>query len=463
MRGWSCKRILVCVGVVVACGVSAGVAAGAATSVPFVFSGSVPHVTSVPPGRVFMAAAAEPDGDHVVLYGGQDPGSATNPAFGDTWIFDGAHGWVAKCGTTTPATMACPPGVRTAAGLGTGPHGVVLFGGFAGSLGGASSEGDTWLWNGNTWTQLCTSASCGPGPRAAFAMAGNGTQVVMFGGLTSTGQVNDTWVFDGTTWTQTCGAPLATACGPAPLAAASMAWDGTHFVMFGGADVSGSGAPVDDTWIFNGTSWTKACGSSNGGTACGPPGRAFAAFSYAPHTNQALRGAVLMVGGNLFASSGNLTAYRDAWLWHDTKWTKLAPPWAGPPVTWTNAGSPPAGSAPLLGVAAPRATQCQIVFLGESVAISGVNPVVHSRTYIGGRDLTGDAQPDACTAAIPTITAPPTSPPPPTPPLPAATELPRTGTTTIPLAGIGLTALCAGLVIITRRRSGPTGMTKHTG
>ncbi len=426
------------------------VAAGAGTtSGPFVFSGSLPRVTSEPPGRVFAAAAAVSDGDHVVLYGGQDPASSATPGLGDTWVYDGTHGWVAKCGTTAPATAPCPPGTRVGAGLGTGPDGVVLYGGFANSLGDGSLEADTWRWNGSVWTQVCAGGACGPGPRAAFAMAGNGTKVVLFGGLTSTGQVNDTWAFDGTSWTQTCGAPLPTACGPAPLAASSMAWDGTHFVLFGGADVSGGGAAVDDTWIFDGVAWTKACGSSNGGTACGPPGRGFGAFSYAPHTNKALQGAVLLVGGDLFASSGSATAYRDAWLWRDARWTRLSPPWHGPPVSWPNAGFPPAGPAPLLGLAAPRAAQCQILFLGQSVATSGANPDVRSHSYIGGRDLTGDARPDSCVAAIPTATPPPQSDV--ATPLPAA-ELPRTGTTTLPLLALGVTTLSTGLLIVARRR-----------
>ena len=169
----------------------------------------------------------------------------------------------------------------------------------------------------------------------------------------------------------------------------------------------------------------------------------------APNPNKVLQGAVLLVGGNLFAASGNLTAYRDAWLWRDSRWTKLSPPWNGPPVTWTNSGSPPAGPAPLLGLAAPLAAQCQILFLGESIATAGANPVVRSHTFAGGRDLTGDARPDYCVAANPTAAIPRASTP--TAPLPAA-ELPRTGTTTVPLLALGTATLCAGLLIVCKKR-----------
>jgi len=60
--------------------------------------------------------------------------------------------------------------------------GVILYGGFAGDLGNAPS-GDTWRWNGATWTRVCTTATCGPGTRGLMAMAGNGATAVMFGGI----------------------------------------------------------------------------------------------------------------------------------------------------------------------------------------------------------------------------------------------------------------------------------------
>ncbi len=407
----------------------------------------VAHATDGPSARIFGAIAAQSDGDHVVLYGGQ---TASGEAIGDTWVYDHAHGWVAKCGTTTPATPACAPGVRTGEGLGTGPDGVVLYGGFQSSIG-DSPAGDTWRWNGTSWIQVCDTAACGPGARGLAAMAGNGSTVVLFGGLTPSGTGDDTWVFDGTTWTQTCGSPLPTPCGPSQLAAASMAWDGQHFVMFGGADGAASNASVDDTWVFDGTTWTQACGTSNGGTACGPAARQLSAFSFAPHTDASLRGAVLVSGGTIF--SDTTTLYRDAWFWNGTRWTKLQTSWDGPPETATDAG-PPAGPDPLLGYAAPRAGDCQVLFLGIYVASSDGGALgLGGRTYTGGRDLTGNSQPDVCVAAQVTTTTATTTPTTPPSTVAPAQELPRTGASTMPMLALGVAMLAAGTLAVSWRRA----------
>lgn len=395
----------------------------------------------MPTERVFFGAAADPDGDHVVTYGGSDAGTTVTP-FADTWVYDAKHGWVAKCGTGSLG--ACAPGPRTGQAMATGPHGVVLFGGFVNQFGDGPTA-DTWVWNGSTWHQTCTTASCGPSARGFAAMAGDGTHVVLFGGLTGTGLVSDTWVFDGTTWTQTCGAPLATMCGPSGRAAASMAWDGNHFVLFGGSEqFDGSTPPLGDTWVFDGTTWTSACGLG-AEPACGPPGRAFGAFSFAPHPNTALSGAVLLGGGNLFSNTTS-TLYPDAWWWDGAHWSTLSAPWAGPPVTFDPADGPPAGPDPLLGSAAPRATVCQVLYLGISVARAGATPDLKLTSYNGGRDLDGDGKPDTCALAVVPTTTPPS-----TVAIPAADELPRTGGDPHTLVLLGAFLIVAGAVTVTAR------------
>ncbi|HEY5172283.1 MAG TPA: hypothetical protein VIK54_11225, partial [Acidimicrobiia bacterium] len=102
------------------------------------------------PGRVFAAAAGGSDGTSVVVYGGQTPNS--NSAYGDTWV-NGADGtWKPTCGTTLAgATAPCGPGARDGLGMADAHGGVILYGGFAGDLGNAPN-GDTWRWNGATWT-----------------------------------------------------------------------------------------------------------------------------------------------------------------------------------------------------------------------------------------------------------------------------------------------------------------------
>jgi hypothetical protein len=375
--------------------------AGAASPAPFVFTTALPNPTVLPTGRVFAAGATMPDGAQSVLTGGQSPGGAN---LADTWTFTTAAGWAPRCGTTTPATDPCPVGARIGAGAGTAPGGVLVYGGFPESIGDSPLE-DAWQWDGTQWQRACD--ECGPGPRGLMAMAGNGTQVVLFGGLGESGGLEDTWVFDGTDWTQTCGPgarPGIPMCGLTARLGASMAWDGTQFVLFGGGDPGADATPLDDTYTFDGTSWTKVCGTSAVGAACGPPGREVAAFSFAPHPDPALQGAFLAQGGDLFGggeSGGTQSLLRDAWFWHAGTWSRLAAPWDGPPATWTSEDDgPPPGDYPLIGTAMARPDECQVLYAAAGVGVASLVPY----GYLGGRDLTGAGTPSPCTVTPVTTT-----------------------------------------------------------
>jgi hypothetical protein len=72
---------------------------------------------------------------------------------------------------------------------------VVLFGGWNGSY-----LGDTWTWDGTTWTeqQPPTSPAARNGMVTAFDAARG--EVVGFGGHDGTVAYGDTWTWDGTTW-----------------------------------------------------------------------------------------------------------------------------------------------------------------------------------------------------------------------------------------------------------------------
>jgi hypothetical protein len=75
---------------------------------------------------------------------------------------------------------------------------VVLFGGEDAT---ATVLGDTWIWDGTTWTQAFPAHS--PAPRVGAMAATLGSLVVLFGGdagLTDN-ELSDTWVWDGTDWT----------------------------------------------------------------------------------------------------------------------------------------------------------------------------------------------------------------------------------------------------------------------
>jgi hypothetical protein len=124
---------------------------------------------------------------------------------------------------------------------------VVLFGGINTS---SQILGDTWTWNGTTWTQQAPAAS--PPARYGASMAydaATGT-AVLFGGDNQKGcaQLGDTWSWDGTTWTQ-----QAPAASPPARYEAAMAYDaatGTA-VLFGGFACYGRHARyLRDTWTW---------------------------------------------------------------------------------------------------------------------------------------------------------------------------------------------------------------------
>jgi hypothetical protein len=122
---------------------------------------------------------------------------------------------------------------------------VVLFGGRDSSY---SPLGDTWEFDGSSWTQVHPTTL--PRPRRAACMAydaGRGT-VVLFGGADSGGSRMDTWLWDGHDWT-------AGPTGPSARRSCAMAYDYARdaLVMFGGATGDrNAGGPIalGDTWIY---------------------------------------------------------------------------------------------------------------------------------------------------------------------------------------------------------------------
>jgi hypothetical protein len=405
-------------------------------------------------GRLFAAATGDPTGTRVVAYGGQVPNS--NISHADTWVNEADGTWKATCGNVAAhAPTPCGPGPRSGLGLANGSGGVFLFGGFTTSLGQAPT-GDTWRWNGTAWTQVCSTATCGPGARGLVAMAGNGDTAVLFGGLGISGITNDTWVFDGTTWTEACG-QSGSPCGPPPLGGASMAWDGKNFVLFGGDDLNGA-PPVDDTWIFSGDHWTEKCATSIG-KPCGPPARALAGFAYAGAPQTGAPGAIVAGGGDIFTSGPTQRLYRDAWFFDGARWTRLDPPWTGAPRTFPQNGSPPAGPDPLLGVMAAKPALCETVYLGTHVRHAGNPPALGVTTWAFGRAPWTAVKPD-CKASVTSTTLPSTTTTEVEPGLiagPSTTvpTLPRTGATAPGASGafgVALIAFGAVLLAAVRKR-----------
>lgn len=120
-----------------------------------------------------------------------------------------------------------------------------------------------------------------------------------FGGSSSGVASDDTWQWDGRTWSD-----LVLGGRPPARAGAAMAYDARRgvTVMFGGADIAG--VPQDDTWELDGT-WQER-------SVVGPPARKETQAAYDPQ-----RGEVVLFGGRDLAN--NLLA--DTWTFDGETWT----------------------------------------------------------------------------------------------------------------------------------------------
>ncbi|CAN5871099.1 hypothetical protein BH11PLA1_BH11PLA1_15530 [soil metagenome] len=130
----------------------------------------------------------------------------------------------------------------------------VLFGG-RGDGAGEGLKGDTWEWDGNTWTERQVP---GPAPREQFAMAYDSARhvTVLFGGnIGSNTFSGETWEWDGTTWTQRM------ISGPSARKAQAMTFDSTRgvTVLTCGQD---SNSNVGDVWEYNGVVWSLRLANS---------------------------------------------------------------------------------------------------------------------------------------------------------------------------------------------------------
>ena len=119
-------------------------------------------------------------------------------------------------------------------------------------------------------------------------------QLVLFGGRDLNGNfLSDTWLWNGSTWTR-----ASLSINPPARLQATMAYDAAlgQLVLFGGYEPS-LGSSGSDTWLWNGTTWTQA----NPGTS--PPARIEAAMAYDATIGQMV----------LFGGSGNLGLLTDTW------------------------------------------------------------------------------------------------------------------------------------------------------
>jgi hypothetical protein len=204
-----------------------------------------------PPARQGPGMAYDAATGTVVLFGGVDT-SGTN--LNDTWTWDGVTWTQQFPPVSPPGRQFDTQGMTYDAATRT-----VMF--FGGLLSNQDVLGDTWTWDGvtKTWTQQFPAASPSA-RRTGVAYDGANRTVVLFGGDIRNGDggfgiyLGDTWTWDGVTWTE-----QFPASAPAARATSCIAYDPNlgRVVLFGGSRDFDSGQGLNDTWTWNGKTWTE--------------------------------------------------------------------------------------------------------------------------------------------------------------------------------------------------------------
>lgn len=206
----------------------------------------------------------------IVLFGGI---AGSTSSVGDTWEWDGGD-WHEVQMPTAPAS---PWGPAMAYDSRRGV--VVLFGGLNSQR---RPVNDTWEYDGTSWRQVEPAASPSPRRESCAAYDAGSGELVLFGGNNGSSEIyGDTWVYDGTAWTM-----RASATAPSPRGVCAMAYDPGRggIVLFGGWGKTGS---LDDTWEWRGGEWIELSSATR------PPARGGHALVYHDRL-----GVVLMFGGD---------------------------------------------------------------------------------------------------------------------------------------------------------------------
>lgn len=179
--------------------------AGASLGVadPWTWDGSRWNVISGigPSARSAGSMAFDEARQEVVLFGGAPSVSplapvSGPPVLGDTWVWSGGV-WTQKHPSTSPS-----PRMGAAMGYDSTLGCILLFGGGAGLL-----YTDTWAWDGSDWSLIETSESPPGRTRAGVTYHTDAGLSVLFGGVgivpgSTTSDIGDTWVFDGQDWSE---------------------------------------------------------------------------------------------------------------------------------------------------------------------------------------------------------------------------------------------------------------------
>lgn len=200
-------------------------------------------LTANPAARQGAAMAFDEVNRQVILFGGL----AASGQLSDTWTWDGSAWQQRHPGHSPPpregASMAFDQAIRA----------TVLYGGMNHATAMPSAINDTWAWNGTDWSPLQPTASPAGGVRPRLAVLSGGNVLARFGDCIESHD-NALYVFDGHTWAQRA----SSGSWPSALCLPSLAGDiwRSQLVLFGGNPGTGAPAPAE-TWTYDGTAWKK--------------------------------------------------------------------------------------------------------------------------------------------------------------------------------------------------------------
>jgi hypothetical protein len=212
-----------------------------------------------PPPRTAAAMAFDALRQRITLFGGSGAS-----LLADTWQWDGVN-WAQRFPAVSP-----PARYGHAMAGDAVRQRIVLFGGFDTSFVPTGNRADTWEWDGSTWI-LCQPAT-NPAARGYHAMTYDAARqrVVLFGGgrdpdhwpLSYPTFFGDTWDWDGVSWT-----PVGSTAAPSPRYGHAMVFDATlgRCMLFGGEAGALGSNPQSDTWYFGALA---AAGTTPSGIGC---------------------------------------------------------------------------------------------------------------------------------------------------------------------------------------------------
>jgi hypothetical protein len=204
----------------------------------------------------------------------------------------------------------------------------------------ASSSGDAGGAETFAWSAVVPVAGS-PEPSTNHAMAYDPVraQVVLFGGVNGSGRHDETWLLAGSRWTRV----TPTTGSPPRRSNHAMAYDpaSERVLLFGGIgfDDAGIAVDLDDTWAWDGETWTEV--TPNVGS---PDARARHAMAYDPGRERVV----------LFGGQNGALRLGDTWEWDGAAWTEVTPP----------AGSPEPRVQPAMAYC--RQTERVVLFGGEN-------------------------------------------------------------------------------------------------